>query len=118
MGLEGVRAFSVDYLSPISYIFLSPLSIALFVFLVASAIANYSMDRMHGGIPIYLSKRKVCFDDHQNFFGIGDEIGNLLAYYQKNSFLVLGREMSNLLEMLLGEIKFPTSQNLSQSSSV
>jgi len=35
--------------------------------------------------------------------GIGDRIGSLLEhlpYYQKDKFLVLGREIVNLLEML------------------
>jgi hypothetical protein len=56
------------------------LPIALFVFLVVSATADYSMDRVQGGIPLHLSKREVCFGDRQKFFGIGDGIGNLLEH--------------------------------------
>ena len=46
--------------------------------------------------------REVCFDDYQKFIGNGDWISNLLEhlYHQNIIFLVLGRGMSNLLEML------------------
>jgi len=45
----------------------------------------------------------MCFGDYQKFIGNGDRIGNLLEQLQHQNiiFLVLGRGMSNLLEMLL-----------------
>ena len=44
----------------------------------------------------------MCFGDYQKFIGNGDRIGNLLEHlhHQNINFLVLRREMSNLLEML------------------
>jgi len=30
--------------------------------------------------PLHLSKRKVCFDDHKNYFGIGHRIGDVLDH--------------------------------------
>lgn len=29
---------------------------------------------------IYLGEKKICFSDHQNSFGIEDQIGNLLEH--------------------------------------
>ena len=45
----------------------------------------------------------MCFGDYQKLIDNGDRIGNLLEHlqHQNINFLVLGRGMSNLLEMLL-----------------
>ena len=55
------------------------------------------------GNPLHLGEREVCFGDYQKFIGNVDRIGNLLEHlhHQNINFLVLGRWMSNLLEMLL-----------------
>jgi hypothetical protein len=52
--------------------------------------------------PLHLGEREVYFDDYQKLLGNGDWIGNLLEHsnHQNINFLVLGRGMSNLLEML------------------
>ena len=48
------------------------------------------------------SPKEICFGDYQKLIGNGDRIGNLLEHlhHQNINFLVLEREMSNLLEML------------------
>jgi len=45
----------------------------------------------------------VCFGDYQKLIGNVDRIDNLLEHlhHQNINFLVLGRGMSNLLEILL-----------------
>jgi hypothetical protein len=43
-------------------------------FLVASAIADYSMDRVEREIPLHLSKREVYFGDYQNFLVLAMEL--------------------------------------------
>jgi hypothetical protein len=72
--------------------FLSPLLIPYFVFLVVSAIAYYSMDRVEGAIPLHLSKREVYFNDYRKLFGIGNGIGNLLKHLllPKGQFFSIG----------------------------
>jgi hypothetical protein len=45
-----------------------------------SAKADYSMDKVEGVNPLHVSKREVYFEDYQNFFGIGDKIGNMLEH--------------------------------------
>ena len=72
---------------------------------MASVVADYSKNRVEKEIFLHFNKREVCFGNRQKCFGNGDgdEIGNLCcstSHYKKYSFLVLGREMSNLLEML------------------
>jgi hypothetical protein len=44
---------------------------------------DYSIDNRYGGRRnlLHLSKREVCFDDHQKYFGINDGIDNLLEYH-------------------------------------
>ena len=63
---------------------------------------SITKNRVEGKSPS-LGEREVCFDDYQNLIGNGDWIGNLLVHlhHQNIKFLVLGRGMSNLLEMLL-----------------
>jgi len=53
--------------------------------LVASAVADYSKDRVEERIPLHLSKREVCF-------GNGDGIGNLLEHFPlpKGQFFGIG----------------------------
>jgi hypothetical protein len=81
-----VLASPADYSSPISYIFSVSIANSTFIFgtechsRLLNGIAHYSMDRVQGGIPLHLSKREVCFDDHKNFFGISDGTGNLLEH--------------------------------------
>ena len=45
----------------------------------------------------------MCFGDYQKLIGNGGRIGNLLEHlhHQNINFLVLGRDMSNLFEMLI-----------------
>ena len=48
--------------------------------MVASAVADYSKDRVEGENPLHLREREVCFGDCQKNFGIGNEIGSLLEH--------------------------------------
>ena len=59
--------------------------------------------KLGGEKTLHLGEREVCFGDHQKFIGNGDWNGNLLEHlhHQNLNFLVLGRWMNNLLEMLL-----------------
>jgi hypothetical protein len=54
------------------------------------AIADYSIDRTEGAIPLHLSKREVYFSNHQKYFDIDNGIGNLPKHFscQKDSFLI------------------------------
>ena len=58
------------------------------------------------GNPLHLGEREVCFGDYQKLIGTGHRIGNLLKHlhHQNINFFVLGRGMSNLLEMLLAAL--------------
>ena len=51
----------------------------------------------------WVREREVCFGDYQKLISNGDRIGNMLEqlHHQNINFLILGRWMSNLLEMLL-----------------
>jgi hypothetical protein len=57
-----------------------------------NAIADYSMDRVEGAIPLHLSKREVYFNDYRKLFGIGNGIGNLLKHLllPKGQFFSIG----------------------------
>ena len=50
----------------------------------------------------------MCFNDYQKLIDNGDRIGNFLEHlhHQNINFLVLGRGMSNLLEMLYIDMMF------------
>ena len=57
--------------------------------------------------PLHLGESEVCFGDYQKIIGNGDWIGNMLEHlhHQNINFLILGRGMGNLLEMLFIENK-------------
>ena len=66
------------------------------------ALANYSKYMVGEEIPLCLSKREVCFDNHKNVLVLGMKLVICwsTSYDQKNSFLVLEREISNLGDTL------------------
>jgi hypothetical protein len=61
------------------------------------------MDRVEGGIPLHLSKREVCFGNHQKCLVLGIKL--VICWSTSTAkrivFLVLERDMSSLLEMLV-----------------
>jgi len=62
------------------------------------------MDRVEGGIPLHLSKREVYFGITKNVLVLEIELVICwsIFHWQKDSFfLVLERDMSSLLEMLV-----------------
>ena len=52
----------------------------------------------------------MYFGDYQKLIGNGDRIGNLLEHlhHENINFLVLGSEMSNLLEMIVRLCQHPS----------
>jgi len=77
--------------------------ITLFVFLVASAVGDYSMDKVDGEISYIWAIGKCVLVATESVFVLRMELVICwsTSHYQKDSFPVLGREMSNLSEMLL-----------------
>jgi len=84
--------------------FLSLLPIILFIFLVATAVAYYSKDRVEGETPyIWGRGRGRCVLAIAKFFlvlmmGLG--VCWSISHYLKSRFLVLERGIDSLLEML------------------
>ena len=68
------KSISSRLLSPVPYIFSLSVTNNTFYIFGGSIVADYSKDRVEGGIRQHLIKREVCIGDHQKKFGVGDGI--------------------------------------------